>query len=156
VWGLEYGYCLMVGGPREAYDRVEPLLTTLAPPEGCAYVGPSGAGHFAKMIHNGIEYGMLQAFGEGFAILHASEDDFDQRQLAHLWNQGSVVRSWLLELAERAFSAEGNDLDAIQGYVEDSGEGRWTVLEALDKNIPAPILTFSLLERLASRQEESF
>lgn len=156
IWGLQNGYCLMVGGPREAFDRVEPLLTTLAPPNGLAYVGMAGAGHFAKMVHNGIEYGMLQAYGEGFEILHASEYGFDLHQLSALWNQGSVVRSWLLELAERAFEQEGNDLAHIDDYVEDSGEGRWTVLEAIDKNIPAPILTFSLLARFASRQESSF
>jgi 6-phosphogluconate dehydrogenase len=155
VWGLEYGYCLMVGGPKEAYDRVEPLLKTLAPPDGCAWVGESGAGHFAKMVHNGIEYGMLQAYGEGFEILRASDYGFDLRQLAHLWNQGSVVRSWLLELAERAFAREP-DLASIRGWVEDSGEGRWTVLQAIEENVPAPVLTLSLLARFASRQEESF
>ena len=155
VWGLKNGYCLMVGGPREAYDHVYPLLETLAPPDGCAYVGPSGAGHYAKMVHNGIEYGMLQAYGEGFEILKASEYDFNLAQLSHLWNQGSVVRSWLLELAERAFSQD-NDLAAIKGYVDDSGEGRWTVQEAMEKNVPAPILTLSLLARFASRQDESF
>lgn len=156
VWGLENGYCLMVGGPKEAYDRVEPLLKTLAPPEGCAHVGPSGAGHFAKMVHNGIEYGMLQAYGEGFDILYSSEYDFDLKALSHLWNQGSVVRSWLLELAELAFAQEGKDLAAIRGYVEDSGEGRWTVMEAIDKNVPAPVLTLSLLARFMSRDENCF
>ncbi len=156
VWGLENGYCLMVGGPKEAYDRIEPLLRTLAPPDGVAYVGPSGAGHFSKMVHNGIEYGMLQAYGEGFDILYSSEYDFDLKQLSHLWNQGSVVRSWLLELAELAFENEGKDLKAIRGYVEDSGEGRWTVLEAIDKNVPAPVLTLSLLARFMSRDENCY
>jgi 6-phosphogluconate dehydrogenase len=156
VWGLENGYCLMVGGPREAYDRVEPLLTTLAPPDGCRWVGPSGAGHFAKMVHNGIEYGMLQAYGEGFDILYSSEYDFNLQEISHLWNQGSVVRSWLLELAELAFAKEGNDLAAIRGFVEDSGEGRWTVMEAIDKNVPAPVLTLSLLARFMSRDENCY
>jgi 6-phosphogluconate dehydrogenase len=146
----------MVGGSKEAFDIVEPILRDLAPPDGYAHVGPSGAGHFAKMVHNGIEYGMLQAYGEGFEILKASEYSFDLRQLSHLWNQGSVVRSWLLELAERAFASEGNDLSNVRGYVEDSGEGRWTVQEAIDRNVPAPVLTLSLLARFASRQPESF
>jgi len=155
VWGLQNGYCMMVGGPKEAFDTIEPLIKTLAPPDGYAYVGPSGAGHYAKMVHNGIEYGMMQAFGEGFEILHASDYEFDMHQLSHLWNQGSVVRSWLLELAELAFEKEG-DLASIRGYVEDSGEGRWTVLEAMEKNVPAPVLTLSLQARFTSRQDESF
>ncbi len=156
IWGLKNGYCLMVGGPKEAFDIVEPLVKTLAPPDGYAHVGPSGAGHFAKMIHNGIEYGMLQAYGEGFEILEKSDYDFDLSQLCHLWMRGSVVRSWILELAERAFEQGGDELGGIKGYVDDSGEGRWTVLEAIEKSIPAPILTHSLLARFASRQEESF
>jgi 6-phosphogluconate dehydrogenase len=156
IWGLKNGYCLMIGGPKEAFERVEPIFKTLAPPEGYAHVGPSGAGHFAKMVHNGIEYGMLQAYGEGFDILASSDYDYDLKGLAHLWNQGSVVRSWLLELAERAFEREGNDLVNIRGYVEDSGEGRWTVLEAIEKNVPAPVLTLSLLARFMSRDELCF
>ena len=156
VWGLQNGYCLMIGGPKEAFDRVEPIFATLAPPEGYLHVGPSGAGHFAKMVHNGIEYGMLQAYGEGFDILSSSDYPFDLQKVAHLWNQGSVVRSWLLELAERAFAKEGNDLAEIRGYVEDSGEGRWTVLEAIEKNVPAPVLTLSLLARFMSRDELCF
>jgi len=156
IWGLQNGYCLMVGGTEEAFKRIEPILATLAPPEGYALVGPSGAGHFAKMVHNGIEYGMLQAYGEGFDILCSSDYPFDLLQIAHLWNQGSVVRSWLLELAERAFEKEGNDLADIKGYVEDSGEGRWTVLEAIEKNVPAPVLTLSLLARFMSRDELCF
>ncbi len=156
VWGLANGYCLMVGGARAAYERVEPILRTLAPEGGCAYLGESGAGHFAKMIHNGIEYGMLQAYGEGFEILHASGYDYDLGAIASLWNHGSVVRSWLLELAERAFENGGSDLAALRGYVEDSGEGRWTVQEAVDLNVPAPVLTLSLLARLASRQDDSY
>ena len=156
VWGLQNGYCLMVGGPKEAFDRVEPIFATLAPPDGYLYVGASGAGHFSKMVHNGIEYGMLQAYGEGFDILASSDYKFDLQKVAHLWNQGSVVRSWLLELAELAFQKEGNELANIQGYVEDSGEGRWTVLEAIEKNVPAPVLTLSLLARFMSRDELCF
>ncbi|MEP6756016.1 MAG: phosphogluconate dehydrogenase (NAD(+)-dependent, decarboxylating) [Chthonomonadales bacterium] len=156
VWGLKNGYCLMVGGPEEAYAIAEPIFTTLAPPDGCLYTGPSGSGHFAKMVHNGIEYGMLQAYGEGFDILHSSDYTYDLQKLSHLWNQGSVVRSWLLELAELAFEREGKDLTAIQGYVEDSGEGRWTVLEAIEKNVPAPVLTLSLLSRFMSRDENNY
>ncbi|HHW14924.1 MAG TPA: decarboxylating 6-phosphogluconate dehydrogenase [Firmicutes bacterium] len=155
VWGLEVGYCLMVGGTREAVARIEPALKTLAPPGGYLHVGPAGAGHFVKMVHNGIEYGMLQAYGEGFEILKASEFDLDLQKIAHLWNQGSVVRSWLLELAERAFAASP-ELEDIRGYVEDTGEGRWTVLEAIAQSVPAPVITLSLLQRFRSRQEDSF
>lgn len=156
VWGLKVGYCVMVGGEKETYDYCEPIFKTLAPPNGYAYMGASGAGHFVKMVHNGIEYGMLQAYGEGFEILHASSFNLDLHRIATLWNQGSVVRSWLLELAENAFEQEGTDLKAIRGYVEDSGEGRWTVQQAIDTNVPAPIITLSLLERFRSRQDESF
>ena len=156
VWGLKNGYCLMVGGDESAFKIVEPILTTLAPPDGLLYTGPSGSGHFAKMVHNGIEYGMLQAYGEGFDILHASDYDYDLKAISHLWNQGSVVRSWLLELAELAFEREGADLHDIRGYVEDSGEGRWTVLEAIEKNVAAPILTLSLLSRFMSRDEDRY
>ena len=155
IWGLKNGYCLMVGGPQEAFRHAESIFKTLAPESGYAHVGPSGAGHYAKMIHNGIEYGMLQAIGEGFEILQNAEFDFDLDQLCALWNQGSVIRSWLLELAQRAFAQE-EDLDTIRDYVEDSGEGRWTVLEAMEKNVPAPVLTLSLLMRFRSRQDESF
>ena len=155
IWGLKNGYCLMVGGPEAAFRHAESIFKTLAPPNGYARVGPSGAGHYAKMIHNGIEYGMLQAIGEGFEILQNAEYDFDLDQLCALWNQGSVIRSWLLELAQRAFAQE-EDLDTIRDYVEDSGEGRWTVLEAMEKNVPAPVLTLSLLMRFRSRQDESF
>jgi 6-phosphogluconate dehydrogenase len=155
IWGLEMGYCLMVGGSADAVARCEPLFTTLAPPDGYAHVGPSGAGHYVKMVHNGIEYGMLQAYAEGYEILHASTFDLDLRQIAAVWNRGSVVRSWLNELAERAFAGE-SDLASVRGYVEDSGEGRWTVQEAIDLNVPAPIITMSLLSRFRSRQEESF
>jgi 6-phosphogluconate dehydrogenase len=156
IWGLKVGYCLMVGGAPEAFRIAEPIFKTLAPAGGYLYTGPSGSGHFTKMVHNGIEYGMLQAYGEGFDLLHASGFNLDLGKVAHLWNQGSVVRSWLLELAEAAFAQEGNGLDKIRGYVEDSGEGRWTVQEAIDRSIPAPVITMSLLARFSSRQSESF
>ncbi len=155
IWGLENGYCLMVGGERSAVARIEPVFRTLAPPDGYAYVGPSGAGHFSKMVHNGIEYGMLAAYGEGFEILERSEFAYDLHQLAALWLHASVVRSWLLELAERAFRNDPKLTD-IRGYVDDSGEGRWTVQTAIDENVPAPVITLALLSRLASRQDESF
>jgi 6-phosphogluconate dehydrogenase len=155
IWGLKNGYCIMVGGERKAFDRLEPVFKALAPKNGYAYVGPSGAGHFTKMIHNGIEYGMLQAYAEGFEILKASEYSLDLAAISELWNQGSVVRSWLLELAERAFKNDP-ELASITGYVEDSGEGRWTVLESIEKNVPAPVLTLSLQARFRSRQEDSF
>jgi 6-phosphogluconate dehydrogenase len=155
IWGLKVGYCLMVGGEPEAFAAVEPALKTLAPENGYLHTGPSGSGHFTKMIHNGIEYGMLQAFGEGFEILHASDFGLDLPKIAELWTQGSVVRSWLLDLLVDALKKDPS-LDSIRGYVEDSGEGRWTVFEAIDKNIPAPVLTLSLLARFASRQDESF
>jgi 6-phosphogluconate dehydrogenase len=155
IWGLQVGYCLMVGGEEDAVKVVEPAFLDLAPKDGYMHVGPSGSGHFVKMIHNGIEYGMLQAYAEGFAILHAGSYDLDLRAISALWNHGSVVRSWLLELAERAFSADP-ELRSIRGYVEDSGEGRWTVQEAIDHNVPAPVITLSLLQRFRSRQEENF
>jgi 6-phosphogluconate dehydrogenase len=155
IWGLKVGYCMMVGGENEIVARLEPALKTLAPEGGYAHVGPCGAGHFVKMIHNGIEYGMLQAYGEGFELLKAAPFDLDLRKIAHLWNQGSVVRSWLLELAESAFEKDP-ELSSIRGYVEDSGEGRWTVLEAVERDVPAAVLTLSLFARFASRQEDSF
>ena len=155
VWGLEVGYCMMAGGAPEDIARVAPLLDVLAPPDGWLHVGPVGAGHHVKMVHNGIEYGMLQAYGEGFEILQASEYDLDLGAISHLWNQGSVVRSWLLELAELAFGQDAR-LDHVSGYVEDSGEGRWTVQEAIDLSVPAPVITLSLLARFASRQDEAF
>ena len=156
VWGLKVGYCLMVGGPDEAVRLCEPIFRTLAPPDGYLHVGPSGAGHFVKMVHNGIEYGLLQAYAEGFEIMHASDFPLDLRAVAGLWNHGSVVRGWLLELLERAYAAEGQDLAAIKGWVADSGEGRWTVQTAIDLNVPAPVITTSLLERFRSRQEQSY
>ena len=155
IWGLEVGYCLMVGGTDEAFRLVEPALKTLAPEDGYAHVGPSGAGHFTKMVHNGIEYAMLQAYAEGFEILEASQFELDLHRIATLWNHGSVVRSWLLELAERAF-AKDPKLSEIRGYVEDSGEGRWMVFEAINENVPAPTIAASLFARFASRQEDAF
>jgi 6-phosphogluconate dehydrogenase len=155
VWGLEQGYCLMVGGGKEAFDIAEPVLKDLAPDDGYAYVGPSGAGHYAKMVHNGIEYGMLQAYGEGFEILKESPYDYDLARLSGLWNHGSVVRSWLLELAEMAFK-DSPDLEDVRGWVEDSGEGRWTVLEAIEERVPAPVIALSLMMRFRSRQDDSF
>ena len=156
IWGLANGYCLMLGGSDRAFSICEPIFRTLAPESGYAHLGPSGAGHYVKMIHNGIEYGMLQAYAEGYEILHASKDfDLDLHRVAALWNHGSVVRSWLNELAERAFEKEG-DLASLRGYVADSGMGRWTVQEAIDLDVPAPVLTLALLARLSSRQEESF
>jgi len=155
IWGLQNGYCLTVGGDETAVARCAPLFRTLAPEQGYAHVGPSGAGHYVKMVHNGIEYGVLQAYAEGYEILDASRDfDLDLHQIASVWNRGSVIRSWLNELAERAF-ADPTFAD-IQGYVEDSGEGRWTVQEAIDLDVPAPVITASLLARFRSRQVESF
>ncbi|MBP1464505.1 decarboxylating 6-phosphogluconate dehydrogenase [Candidatus Chloroploca sp. M-50] len=155
IWGLQVGYCTMVGGDPATFAYIEPILQTLAPPEGYLLCGPVGAGHFVKMIHNGIEYGMMQAYAEGFEILEKSRYEFDLQKISHLWNQGSVVRSWLLELAERAF-ADDADLSKIRGYVQDSGEGRWTVQEAIDLDVPAPIITLSLQTRFRSRQDDSF
>ncbi|NTU83950.1 MAG: decarboxylating 6-phosphogluconate dehydrogenase [Chloroflexales bacterium] len=155
IWGLKVGYCTMVGGDADTFAQIEPLLKTLAPPDGYLHCGPVGAGHFVKMIHNGIEYGMMQAYAEGFEILEKSRYDLDLQKISHLWNQGSVVRSWLLELAERAFEDDA-DLSEIRGYVEDSGEGRWTVQEAIDLDVPAPVITLSLLTRFRSRQDDSF
>ena len=155
IWGLKEGYCLMVGGSPGAITHIEPVLTTLAPLDGYAHVGPSGAGHFVKMVHNGVEYGMMAAYGEGFELLAGSKFDIDLARVASLWNRGSVVRSWLLELAERAFARDPR-LASIKGYVEDSGEGRWTVQEALDQAVPVPIITLSLMRRFSSRQQESF
>jgi len=155
IWGLQVGYCMMVGGEPEAIRIVEPLCRALAPENGYMHVGPSGAGHYVKMIHNGIEYGMLQAYAEGFGVLHAAPFKFDLRAISALWNHGSVVRSWLLELAERAFAADP-EIAGIQGYVQDSGEGRWTVQEAMERDVPAPVITLSLVQRLRSREEEDF
>jgi 6-phosphogluconate dehydrogenase len=156
IWGLANGYCLMIGASPEAFNLCEPIFKTLAPPDGYAHMGPPGSGHYVKMIHNGIEYGMLQAYAEGYEILHASKDfKLDLHKIAAVWNHGSVVRSWLNELAESAFEKDA-DLTALRGYVDDSGEGRWTVQEAIDLDVPAPVITLSLLARLRSRQTDSF
>ncbi|MFZ0995970.1 MAG: decarboxylating 6-phosphogluconate dehydrogenase [Candidatus Dormiibacterota bacterium] len=155
VWGLTVGYCLMVGGDQDAFDYVAPVFKTLAPPDGFLRVGPSGAGHYVKMVHNGIEYGMLQAYAEGFEVMETSEFDLDLGAISHLWNQGGVVRSWLLELTERAL-ADDPDLAQIKGYVDDTGEGRWTLLQALQQNVPTPVLALSLIMRIRSRQSDSF
>jgi len=155
VWGLTEGYCIMVGGEAEAFAHAEPIFKTLAPPDGYAHVGPSGAGHFTKMVHNGIEYGLMQAYAEGFEILQRSEFPIDLHEVAAIWRYGSVVRSWLLELLERALS-EDPGLEKIRGYVEDSGEGRWTVLEAINESVPAGVIALSLFARFSSRQDESF
>jgi len=155
VWGLEVGYCLMVGGEEAIFRRLEPVFQTLAPPGGYAHVGPNGAGHFVKMVHNGIEYGLLQAYAEGFELLQAGPYKVDLAQVAALWNHGSVVRSWLLELAQRAL-AEDPDLGSVAGYVEDSGEGRWTILEAVERDVPATSLAHALFARFRSRQTDSF
>jgi len=162
VWGLEVGYCMMVGGPQPAVDRVAPILDVLAPPEseewgpGWGHMGETGSGHYVKMVHNGVEYGMMQAYAEGFALFKESEFDLDNEQIAKLWNQGSVVRSWLCELAARAFEAEGNDLAELKGYVNDSGEGRWTVEDAVNKGVPAPAITAALFARFDSRQQGDY
>ncbi len=156
VWGLKEGFCLMAGGPEGPVARIEPVLSSLAPEGGWAHVGPSGAGHFVKMAHNGIEYGLMQSYAEGFEIMHASEYDLDLEQISGIWRYGSVVRSWLLELLHDAFDEHGRDLPDIAGYVEDSGEGRWTVEEAINEDVPAPATALALFTRFASRQEESF
>jgi len=156
VWGLKNGYCLMVGGEAEAVAKVEPVFVALAPQDGYAHVGPPGAGHFVKMVHNGIEYGMLQAYAEGFAIMHAAEElDLDLHQIASIWRYGSVVRSWLLELTELAL-ADQHQFSTVKGFVEDSGEGRWTVEEAINRSVSAPVITASLFERFSSRTPDSF
>jgi 6-phosphogluconate dehydrogenase len=155
VWGLQVGYCLMIGGETEAVQHMEPAFKTLAPPDGYLHVGESGSGHLVKMIHNGIEYGMMQAYAEGFDILKASPYGLDLQKIAHLWNQGSVVRSWLLELAESALEKDP-DLNNLEPFVADSGEGRWTVVESIDRSVPAPVLTLALQMRFASREKNSF
>ncbi|MGH3028220.1 MAG: phosphogluconate dehydrogenase (NAD(+)-dependent, decarboxylating) [Gaiellaceae bacterium] len=156
IWGLTEGYCIMAGGDESAFQAVEPALATLAPEGGYAHVGPSGAGHFVKMVHNGIEYGLMEAYAEGFELLQGIPDfELDLQQLAALWQHGSVVRSWLLELLDRALQADPG-LEEIRGYVEDSGEGRWTVHEAVEAAVPVPVLALSLFARFSSRQDESF
>ena len=156
VWGLDVGYCLMVGGERSAFEHIEPLLKTLAPPgHGYEYCGGHGSGHFVKMVHNGIEYGMMQAYAEGFELLEATEWDLDLASIADLWNQGSVVRSWLLELAADAFKKDPG-LEKITGFVDDTGEGRWTVEQAIAHSVPMPAITSALFMRFRSRQADTF
>jgi len=156
VWGLEVGYCMMVGGHEESVQRLAPILDVLAPPDGWRHFGDAGAGHFVKMVHNGVEYGMMQAYAEGFELMHKSKFSPDLKEVAGLWNRGSVVRSWLCELAERAFDQEGNDLAAIRGHVSDSGEGRWTIVDAIDHDVPTPVITASLYARFYSRGEGDY
>jgi 6-phosphogluconate dehydrogenase len=156
IWGLRNGYCLMVGGDDEPVQRLEQIFTALAPDDGYAHVGASGAGHFVKMVHNGIEYGLMQAYAEGFEVMAKSEFGLDLGEIAGIWRYGSVVRSWLLELLHDALEKGGNDLPHIKGFVEDSGEGRWTIAEAIAEDVPVPVITAALFARLASRQEESF
>jgi 6-phosphogluconate dehydrogenase len=167
VWGLEVGYCMMVGGPPKAVRRLAPILDVLAPPtseqsraaigeRGWLRMGATGAGHYVKMVHNGVEYGLMQAYAEGFEIFDKSEFDLDNAKIAHLWGQGSVVRSWLCELAARAFEADGNRLEAIDGYTEDSGEGRWTIEDATAHDVPTPVITASLYVRMRSRGNGQF
>jgi 6-phosphogluconate dehydrogenase len=167
VWGLEVGYCMMVGGPQKAVRRLAPILDVLAPqtnkqsraaigPRGWLHFGPSGAGHYVKMVHNGVEYGLMQAYAEGFDVFDKCEYELDNAKIAHLWGQGSVVRSWLCELAARAFEADGNELQAIEGYTEDSGEGRWTIEDATAHDVPTPVITASLYARFRSRGNGDF
>jgi 6-phosphogluconate dehydrogenase len=156
VWGLANGYCLMVGGDDDAVAQVEPVFRDLAPEDGYAHVGAAGAGHFVKMVHNGIEYGLMQAYAEGFEVMKASEFDLDMHEIAGIWRYGSVVRSWLLELLHAAFEKEGGELEKIRGFVQDSGEGRWTIAEAIAEDVPVPVITAALFARFASRQDESF
>ncbi|MBU0484662.1 MAG: decarboxylating 6-phosphogluconate dehydrogenase [Proteobacteria bacterium] len=156
IWGLKVGYCLMIGGETETFKHLTPIFKSLAPPEGYLHCGKTGAGHFVKMIHNGIEYGMMQAYAEGFAILEASPyQDLDFSKLSNLWNQGSVIRSWLLELLADAFKKDP-DLSKITGHVDDSGEGRWTVQQAVESGVSAPVITMSLFRRFQSRRDNSF
>jgi 6-phosphogluconate dehydrogenase len=151
VWGLEVGYCMMVGGHEESVQRLAPILDVLAPPDGWRHFGDAGAGHFVKMVHNGVEYGLMQAYAEGFDLMHESRFPIDLKEVAGLWNRGSVVRSWLCELAERAFDEDGNDLEGIRGHVSDSGEGRWTIMDAIDHDVPTPVITAALYARFYSR-----
>ncbi|HEY7522858.1 MAG TPA: decarboxylating 6-phosphogluconate dehydrogenase [Candidatus Limnocylindrales bacterium] len=155
IWGLANGFCLMVGGDREAVEPLEPVFRSLAPTDGYLHVGGPGAGHYVKMVHNGIEYGLMQAYAEGYEIMHASDYALDLAAISKLWNHGSVVRSWLLELMERAM-AQDQDLSHLRGWVADSGEGRWTVQEAIDKDVPAPVITVALQTRFRSRQDDSY
>ena len=156
IWGLQVGYCLMVGGEKEAVEPLEPIFKSLAPDGGYLHVGGPGAGHYVKMVHNGIEYGLMQAYAEGFEIMHASSYELDLAGISELWMQGSVVRSWLLELAGRAFRANGPDLEHLKGFVADSGEGRWTVIEGIGHEVPMTALAHSLFARFVSRQDDSY
>jgi 6-phosphogluconate dehydrogenase len=156
IWGLQNGYCLMVGGEPDAVAPLEPIFRSLAPTDGYLHAGGPGAGHYVKMIHNGIEYGLMQAYAEGFEIMHASQYDLDLAKIADLWMHGSVVRSWLLELLGLAYNGQGQDLEHLKGWVADSGEGRWTVQEAIDRDVPAPVITLALQTRFRSRQEDSY
>ncbi len=162
VWGISVGYCMMVGGPDEAVERLSPILDVLAPPEteehgpGWGHFGPTGAGHYVKMVHNGVEYGLMQAYAEGFDIFDKCEYELDKAQIAHLWMQGSVVRSWLCELAALAFEQEGNDLAELTAYTNDSGEGRWTVEDATNLDVPTPVITNSLYARFYTRGNGDF
>jgi 6-phosphogluconate dehydrogenase len=151
VWGLQVGYCMMVGGHEESVQRLAPILDVLAPPDGWRHFGDAGAGHFVKMIHNGVEYGIMQAYAEGFDMMHKSKFPIELKEVAGLWNRGSVVRSWLCELAERAFEQEGNDLGGLKGFVNDSGEGRWTIVDGIDLDVPTPVITAALYARFYSR-----
>lgn len=155
IWGLKEGYCLMLGATDEAFERLEPIFETLAPENGYAHVGPPGAGHFVKMVHNGVEYALMQAYGEGFELMKASEFPIDVSQVAEVWRHGSVVRSWLLDLAASAL-AKDPDLSELSDYVDDSGEGRWTLETAIQNAVPTPTIALALFARFASRQEESF
>ncbi len=155
VWGLQVGYCMMVGGDRDAVEPLEPVFRTLAPPDGYAHVGGPGAGHYVKMVHNGIEYGLMQAYAEGFEIMHASDYDLDLARISGIWRNGSVVRSWLLDLLHDALS-KNPDFTGIKDWVADSGEGRWTVQEAIDHDVPAPVITLALQARFRSRQDASY
>jgi 6-phosphogluconate dehydrogenase len=167
VWGLELGYCMMVGGPNKAVKRLAPILDVLAPetkpdavktigPRGWQHFGPSGSGHYVKMVHNAVEYGIMQAYAEGFELFHSSEYELDNAKIAHLWNQASVVRSWLCELAAAAFDADGNDLAELEGWVDDSGEGRWTLQDAIDHDVPTPALSAALFSRFYSREDGDY
>ena len=156
IWGLKVGFCLMVGGEAQPVQRLEPVFTALAPEDGYAHVGPSGAGHFVKMVHNGIEYGLMEAYAEGFEVMEHSEFGLDLEQISGIWRYGSVVRSWLLELLHDAFDEHGSKLEDIAPYVEDSGEGRWTIHEAMAENVPVPVIAASLFARFSSRDEQNF
>jgi 6-phosphogluconate dehydrogenase len=156
VWGLEVGYCMMVGGHEESVARLAPILDVLAPPDGWRHFGDAGAGHFVKMVHNGVEYGIMQAYAEGFDLMHQARFPIDLKEVAGLWNRGSVVRSWLCELAERAFDEEGNDLEGLRGHVSDSGEGRWTIMDAIDHDVPVPVISAALWARFYSRDNGDF